>query len=39
MVGCGWVKIDLLVIGAEADVVHVEEEDVTAIGMCCDRRG
>ena len=28
--------MDLLVIGPEGLVVHVEEEDVTAIGMGCD---
>lgn len=38
MVGCGWVRVDLLVVGAEAHVVYVEEKDVAAIGVCGDRQ-
>lgn len=31
----GWVRVDLLVIGAEGLIVHVEEENTTLVGMGC----
>lgn len=34
--GVGWGAGDLLVIGAEGLVVHVEEEDIAVVGMGCD---
>ena len=34
--GEGWGAGVLLVVGAEGLVVHVEEEDITAVGVGCD---
>ena len=34
--GEGWGAGDLLVVGAEGLVVHVEEEDIAVVGMGCD---